>query len=361
MAGRRRLLSPGRDPVAEAAGRWAVLSSAAKRHLHPGAFAFVMATGIVSEALDLAGARVASATLLAVAGAGFVALLLAYVWRRTWRAGEFVDGFPSLAVAAASNVLAGRILAAHHVPLAVVLLAFGAAVWLVLSYAVPFRLATGGERHQPNGTWFMWVVGTQSVAVATSVLAQLVPGPGLIVAASVCWAIGLVQYVLIAAIVLGRLLARPVAPEDLTPHYWIFMGAAAISVLAGAELLHLPESGGLVPREVVAGLSFVLWAFCSWLIPLLVALGVWRHLRHRVPLSFESGLWSMVFPIGMYGVATRELGHSTGTGWMTALGGGEVWVATAVWLLVLLAMAKATWRFLTANRPPRRPGPRPTS
>ncbi|MET9249604.1 hypothetical protein [Nonomuraea sp. NPDC003709] len=43
----------------------------------------------------------------------------------------------------------------------------------------------------------------------------------------------------------------------------------------------------VVPREFTVGVSLVLWAFGSWLIPLLVALGVWRHVRCRVPLRWE--------------------------------------------------------------------------
>ncbi|MGH3388522.1 MAG: hypothetical protein ACRDOO_06560 [Actinomadura sp.] len=92
------------------------------------------------------------------------------------------------------------------------------------------------------------------------------------------------------------------------------------------------------PRPIIAGLSFVLWSFCTWLIPLLLALGFWRHVLRRVPLSYEAGMWSLVFPIGMYGVATRELGHATGTPWLVALGGAEAWVAAAVWVTVFSAM-----------------------
>ncbi|MER6006381.1 hypothetical protein ABT120_48120 [Nonomuraea angiospora] len=100
-----------------------------------------------------------------------------------------------------------------------------------------------------------------------------------------------------------------------------------MSVLAGAQLLDLPPGAVVVPREFAVGVSLVLWAFGSWLIPLLVALGVWRHVRCRVPLRWEWGLWGMVFPVGMYGVATRALGRSTGMWWMTALGAGEVCLA----------------------------------
>jgi hypothetical protein len=32
---------------------------------------------------------------------------------------------------------------------------------------------------------------------------------------------------------------------------------------------------------------------------MLIELAVWRHLIRRVPLPYDPGLWSMVFPLGM--------------------------------------------------------------
>lgn len=55
----------------------------------------------------------------------------------------------------------------------------------------------------------------------------------------------MVPYLLIAGLVAGALLTYPVRPAELTPPYWLFMGATAISVLAGAQLLKLPP--GNVP------------------------------------------------------------------------------------------------------------------
>jgi tellurite resistance protein TehA-like permease len=139
--------------------------------------------------------------------------------------------------------------------------------------------------------------------------------------------------------VVAVLLAGPVDPAGLTPAYWVFMGAAAISVLAGAQILRLPPSSPLAATHaVVAGLSVMLWAFGTWLVPLLIALGVWRHAVHRVPLRYEPGLWSMVFPVGMYGVASRELGNALRLPWLVTLGGDEAWAALAIWALVLAAM-----------------------
>ena len=73
---------------------------------------------------------------------------------------------------------------------------------------------------------------------------------------------------------------------------------------------------------LVVGLSVVLWSFCSWLIPILLALGVWRYVLRRQPLTYDAGLWSVVFP------------------------GAELWIAAAVWLTVFLDMVRSSVRAL---------------
>ncbi|MFS4091209.1 hypothetical protein [Streptomyces sp. AF1A] len=93
-----------------------------------------------------------------------------------------------------------------------------------------------------------------------------------------------------------------------------------------------------------------MWSFCTWLIPLLLALGVWRHVLHRVPPHYETSLWSMVFPVGMYGVAARELGEAAGWRWMTAAGADEARAAQAVWATVFAGMLAAPFTALDAPR-----------
>ena len=91
-------------------------------------------------------------------------------------------------------------------------------------------------------------------------------------------------------------------------------------------------------RPVVAGLSVILWAFGTWLIPLLITLGVWRHLVRRVPLRYEPALWSLVFPLGMYCVASRALGMALHVPWLVTAGQDGTWIAFGVWALVFAAM-----------------------
>ncbi len=126
------------------------------------------------------------------------------------------------------------------------------------------------------------------------------------------------------------------------------VAAAAITVLAGAQIMRLPADPlTAVARPVVAGLSVVAWAFGTWLIPPLVAVGIWRHLIRRVRLRYEPGLWSIVFPLGMYGVASRGLGMAAHVSWLVTLGRYEGWVALAAWAGVAAGMAAS----LLGSRP----------
>lgn len=346
------------DPAPPPSGYRAALSVAVTR-LNAASLSFVMGTGIVSTALYVNGAGTASAVLLWVALAGFAVLVPAYGWWMLRRRQRFVAtllgprAFVLLTLAVSANVLAARLVPDGHTAAAGAFLAFGALGWLVLDYAVPLALITSVKRNpspdQVNGTWFLWAVGSESVAVAAASLARAAPSHALAVLAVVCWAIGLIQYVLTAAIVLTRLLARPIHPEGLMTSVWIFMGAAAIAVLAAVRLTALPPDQTLLSRPLLVGVAVVLWAFSSWLIPLLLALGVWRHVVRRIPLRYDLGWWNLVFPIGMYAVTTHELGRATGTSWLTSTGRWEGWVAAVVWAVVFAAMVAALDRPLSTG------------
>jgi tellurite resistance protein TehA-like permease len=331
---------------------WRPRLQAGVRDLNPGYFALVMATGIVSKAVGLDGAAALSGVLLGVGMVAYVLLVAAYGWRLARYRREFLAdlrdprrAFAFFTFTAASDVLAARLAGDGQIAAAGVLLVFGGTAWLLLSYSLPLLLIgrTGARPAlaDANGTWFLWVVGTQSIAVAVTSVHPPVP-EALAALAISCWAIGVVLYLLIASLVAADLLTYPVRPDAVGPPYWVFMGATAISVLAGAQILHLPSTPlGAAVHGVVSGLSVVFWGFGTWLIPLLLAAGVWRHVLRRVPLSYEPGWWSIVFPVGMYGVASHQLGAVLGVSWLVTLGRYEAWLALAVWVAVAVAMAVA--------------------
>ena len=88
------------------------------------------------------------------------------------------------------------------------------------------------------------------------------------------------------------------------------------------------------------------WAFGTWLIPPLIAAGWWRHVIHRIPLRYEPTLWSVVFPLGMYGVGGHYLGQADHLPIVQSIGADESWVALAAWALTFLAMLRHLIRTL---------------
>jgi tellurite resistance protein TehA-like permease len=57
-----------------------------------------------------------------------------------------------------------------------------------------------------------------------------------------------------------------------------------------------------------------------------------------VPLRYEATLWSIVFPLGMYGVAGHYLGAADHLPLVRRIGETELWLALAVWAVVFAAM-----------------------
>ncbi len=356
------------DASAVAAGdqtRSGSRAATAIRDLNPGYFAFVMATGIISIGTFLLGPSWLSRALLVVASAGLAVLSVALVIRLVRfrpsvvadiHAPERVFGF--FTVTAGLDVLGVRLSYAGH-PLATAILAgVAAAVWLVLTYGVPASLLLTREHDSVlggvNGTWLLWVVSTQSLAVAAAAVVPVWPSQSGLLApfATGLWSVGLVLYLLLVSLILLRWLTVAMTPQTLGPPYWILMGATAITVLAGAKILGLPGSLPAVRATAgfVEGFSYVLWAFGTWWIPLLVVLGFWRHVRQHWPLTYEPPLWSVVFPLGMYSVATLAFGKAARLGFMEPLARFMLWVAVAAWVLVAAAFLAGL------TRPPARQG-----
>ena len=125
--------------------------------------------------------------------------------------------------------------------------------------------------HNTNGTWFIWVVASQSIAVLTAMIEpEITTGRReLALLAVFSWSVGVFLYAGVGVFVGVRMLFFEMHPIDLTPPYWVAMRATAITV---------------------------------------VAAGVWRHVVHRIPLRYEAAMWSVVFRLGMYGVGGHFLG-----------------------------------------------------
>lgn len=339
-------------------------AGAAVAGLNPGYFALVMATGILSVAMTNEGLATVSGALLWIAVTAYVILVVLTVWRAMAHPlrlrSDFSDparGFGFFTFVAATDVLGVRVAAAGHHSFALALLAVGGFTWLVLGYVVPWTAVLGRQDHpviaEANGTWFIWVVASESVAVLAAVLepATHAGQRELALLAVFAWSVGVFLYAAAGICVGARLLLYPIRPVELTPPYWVAMGATAITVLAGARIVQMADAPMVVAtRGLVAGASVVFWAFGTWLIPALVAAGWWRHVSHRVPLRYEATLWSIVFPLGMYGVASHYLGEADHLPLVRAAGHYETWLALGVWSVTFVPMLAHLLRTLVLPR-----------
>jgi tellurite resistance protein TehA-like permease len=102
---------------------------------------------------------------------------------------------------------------------------------------------------------------------------------------------------------------QPLEPTEADPPAWIAAGAVAITVLAGSNLLGARAGSPRIDRlgPLIEGLVMLAWATATFWFPVMIALGVWRHIVRRLPLRYHPSYWALVFPLGMYGAATFKM------------------------------------------------------
>lgn len=322
--------------------------------MYPGYFALVMATGILSNAWFFMGAKAISQALFLVNVIAYGTLLasfssrLAFYRRELWH--DLCNPrlvFAFFTFVAATNILGVQFFLRGYwiVPLSLWLVALCA--WVLLAYfsfSVLAFINTERSADVVHGGWLIGIVGTQSVVWLGTLLAHRLGAlevPAMLAAYSL-WGIGVVLYGIFMTLFSYRVFFVRLVASDMGPLFWVIMGAAAISTNAGISLASsgLPLSFFMAIRPFIEGTTLVLWAWSTWLTPLLVAFGVWRHLIRGEPLAYEPGYWSLVFPLGMYTVATYRFAGLTGLAFLRAISGITVWVALGAWCVVMIGLIR---------------------
>jgi tellurite resistance protein TehA-like permease len=318
--------------------------------LHPAYFAMVMATGIVSIATDLHGIPVFPKVLVWL-NALFLSGLAAVTCARVLRYSRaFADDIQShsravgfLTTAAATAVFGTElVLLMDAAEVAAAFWIAAIVIGFVTFYGVLAVLTVKADKPSLadglNGGWLVSVVAFQSVALLTVLISSTGVFAGLeralLFVALVLWLGGGALYLWIITLIFFRYMFVRMAPEDLTPPYWINMGAVAISALAGAMLIeHTALSRDVAEiAPFVKGFTLFYWAIATLWIPMLLVLGVWRHLIRGVPLAYDPLLWGRVFPLGMYSVSTYHLAKILAAPFLLPLSLLFMVIAVLAWL-----------------------------
>jgi tellurite resistance protein TehA-like permease len=235
--------------------------------------------------------------------------------------------------------------------IALVLWLFALVLWFLLvyfSFGVLTFLNTAHGANVVHGGWLIAIVGTESLVILGTAVAPSIGnfGATVFVLIHMLWGIGLGLYGIFIALFAHRIFFFDVEPDDITPLLWVVMGAAAISTNAGSTLI-LTESG--MPflqsmRSFIDGVTLIMWAWATWWIPLLLLFGIWKHGICRVPLSYTPMLWSLVFPLGMYALASQRLSLAADFAPLQSISQAMVWIALAVWAATAAGLGVASWR-----------------
>ena len=317
-------------------------------------FALVMATGIVSIASYNLNFIYIAKPLFYFNIAAYLFMSFLYILRFVLYPKNVIEDIKDLAKSpgfltyvAATCVLGTQfIVIINNFIIASILFYIGSIAWLILIYTV-FTVFTVKKDKPPinkaiSGVWLLIIVSTQSVSILASQLTGHIPFTNELVSffALAMLLCGCMFYIIIITLIVYRMSFFEMRAEEFAPAYWINMGAVAISTLAGSSIILNIEQwsfiGDILP--FLKGFTLFFWAIGTWWIPLIVILGIWRHVFKQLPLKYHPQYWGMIFPMGMYTACTIKLSQALNLSFLMIIPAFFIYIAVLAWFVAAFGM-----------------------
>lgn len=322
------------------------------RTLSPAYFALPMSTGIISIASYTLGYTLISDFLsvvndieLGVLSALLIGRLLFYFPEVKKNLSSHSQGAGFLTVVAALCIYESRnVLLKNNYTLALEIWMLSLAIWVVLIYS--FFLLITFKKHKPtlatgiNGSWLLFVVSTQALSITGNLIAghlNLQPEVTLFVT-TLLYLLGAILYLIIIGLIFYRTTFFLMTPREFKPSFWINMGAAAISTLAGSVLINNMRGAGefqsFIP--IMKLLTMLFWVEGTWWIPIVASMAIWK--RRKIKLKYSADYWSLVFPLGVYTFCTWHLSDALSLQFLKKIPEIFVYFAWTAWIVTYSKM-----------------------
>ncbi len=329
------------------------------RTLDPAYFGLPMSTGAIALASFALGHDVVARLFfllnnleIAVLGSLLIFRLLFFFPSYLKDLGSHTKGAGFLTIPAALCILGVEYAVLYHRTNAAILLWSAALpVWALLTYS--FFILITIKHHKPDlgrgidGSWLLFVVSVQALSILCCLIApHLAADLKLsLFAALFLHMLGCLFYIVVIGMIFYRTTFFHMRADEFKPSYWIDMGAAAITALSASTLVKAlainHQFDDFVP--LLKFLSTFFWVAGTWWIPAILFLEIWRNTK--IPLHYHAGLWSLVFPLGVYTLSTWDIAGTLGLPTLQPLAELILRIAWMAWGIIFLWMAHRVWRY----------------